>query len=174
MTGFVNSMLSLVSLEDKQLRLQRCQFDLSAVVSDATDEIEAPSVEKELEVYREVESGIEIESDREHIHKILSILLDNAVKYTDSYGEIVVSLAKGTRSVICTVRNSGEGIPAEELPYLFDRFYRGDPARSSENSGYGLGLSIAKAIANQLGAELAVESNLGKFTEFKLVFAMNL
>jgi signal transduction histidine kinase len=171
MTGFVSSMLSLLSLEDTQLRLQRYLFDLSEVVSDAIDEIEAPSVEKRLTVYREIESCAMIESDREHVHKILSILLNNAVKYTSSCGEIVVSLIKGNRNVICTVRNSGDGIPAEELPHLFDRFYRGDPARSSENSGYGLGLSIAKAIANQLGAELTVESVLNNFTEFKLAFA---
>jgi signal transduction histidine kinase len=170
MTGFVSSMLSLLSLEDTQIRLQRYPFDLSGALSDAAGEIEAPSVEKKLTVYREIDPDVMVESDSEHVNKILSILLDNAVKYTDCGGEITVSLVKGNRSIICTVRNSGEGIPAEELTHLFDRFYRGDPARSSENSGYGLGLSIAKAIANQLGAELTVDSVSGMFTEFKLTF----
>jgi len=169
MSGLVSSMLSLVSLEDTQLDIQRHPFDLSSAVSDAADEIEAPSVEKGLTMRREIEPGVEIESDREHVHKVLSILLDNAVKYTGSGGEIVVSLKKENRDAICAVRNSGEGIPPDDLPRLFDRFYRGDPARSSENSGYGLGLSIAKAIANQLEAELTVESVLGKYTEFKFI-----
>jgi len=170
MAGLVGNMLSLVSLEDAQLELQSLSFDLSGVVSDATREIEAPSLEKGLMVRREIEDGVAIESDREHVRKVLAILLDNAVKYTDSGGEIIVALKQENRSAICTVRNSGEGIPAEDLPRLFDRFYRGDPARSSSNSGYGLGLSIARAIAKQIGAKLTVDSVLGEYTEFRLSF----
>ena len=170
MTGFANSMLSLISLEDTQLELRRGPLDLSAAVSSAVDEIEAPAVKKSLSVYREIESGVEVDSNWEHVHRILSILLDNAVKYTDVGGEIVISLSKENKRVVCSVRNSGSGIPAEDLPRLFDRFYRGDPARSSEISGYGLGLSIAKGLANQLGAELTVKSVLGEFAEFSLAF----
>jgi len=168
--GLVSSMLSLASLEDTHPELQCYSFDLSGVMTDAIDEIEAPALEKGLTIYRELESGIEIESDREHVRKVLSILLDNAVKYTDNGGEIVVSLSRENRNVICTVRNTGEGIPAEDLPRLFDRFYRGDPARSSATGGYGLGLSIAKAIANQLDASITVESVSGEYTEFILSF----
>ena len=173
MTGLIGNMLSMVSLEDTQLELRRSMFDLSAAVSDAAGEIEAPAFEKGLSIRREIEPGVGIDSDREHVNKILSILLDNAVKYTDSGGEIVVSLIKDNRDVICAVRNSGEGIPKKDLPRLFDRFYRGDPARSSENSGYGLGLSIAKAIANKLEAGLSVESVLGQYTEFRLVLRLS-
>ena len=173
-TGLVSGMLSLVSLEDAQLELQSGSFDFSGVASDATDEIEAPSLEKGLTIRREIEPGVEIESDREHVRKVLSILLDNAVKYTDSGGEVTVSLIRENRNTVCTVRNTGKGIPAEDLPRLFDRFYRGDPARSSAISGYGLGLSIAKAITNQLGAELTVESIPDEYTEFKLSFETNL
>jgi len=169
-SGLVSSMLSLVSLEDTHLEVQCGTFDLGGVTSEAIDEIEAPALEKGLTICREIESGVEIESDREHVRKILSILLDNAVKYTDSGGGIVVSLIRENHNAICTVKNTGAGIPAEDLPRLFDRFYRGDPARSSETSGYGLGLSIAKAIANQLGADITVESIPGEYTEFGLTF----
>ena len=65
--------------------------------------------------------------------------------------------------------NTGEGIPPEELSNIFDRFYRGDPARSSETGGYGLGLAIAKAIAEQLKITLSAESKEGEYAEFKLV-----
>ena len=172
-SGLVSSMLSLVSLEDTQLELKCCSFDLGGIVSDAIDEIEAPSLEKGLIIRRDIEPGIELESDREYIRKVLSILLDNAVKYTGNGGEIVVSLTRENRSALCTVKNTGEGIPAEDLPRLFDRFYRGDPARSSAISGYGLGLSIAKAISNQLGAKLTVESVLGEYTRFIFAFETN-
>ena len=170
MTGLVSNMMSLVRLEDMQLELQCSSFDISVMASDAADEIEAPALEKGLTVYKEIEAGVEIKSDREHIRKVLSILLDNAVKYTDGGGEVVISLIKENRGATYTVRNSGEGIPPEDLPRLFDRFYRGDPARSSAKSGYGLGLSIAKAIADQLGIKMTVDSVLGEYTEFRLIF----
>jgi len=170
MAGLVSGMMSLVSLEDNHLKLQKSLFDLSEAVADATVEIEAPSLEKGLRITRDIEPGIEIESDKEHVAKILSVLLDNAVKYTDSGGEVSVSLLRENRGIICAVRNSGAGIPPEDLPHVFDRFYRGDPARSSAISGYGLGLSIAKAIANQLGAKLTADSELDEYTEFRFSF----
>jgi signal transduction histidine kinase len=166
MAGLVSYMMSLVSMEDIQLELKSTLFDLSKAVSDAADEIEAPLLEKGLTIQRDIEPGVEIESDRVHIGRVLSILLDNAVKYTNNSGYINISLVKDNHKAICMVRNSGEGIPAEDLPRLFDRFYRGDPARASTTVGYGLGLSIANAIAKQLGAKLSVNSAPGEYTEF--------
>jgi signal transduction histidine kinase len=170
MTGLVNSLLSLAGMEEARLAPQKYIFDMCGAVDEAVSEIEAAALEKGLTIHRNITSGTEIESDREQICKILAILFDNAVKYADCGGEVTALLKKEKRHVICSVRNSGEGIPPEELPRLFDRFYRGDPARSSENSGYGLGLAIAKAIADQLGASLTAESVLGEYTEFRLVF----
>jgi len=173
MSGLVNKLLALASVEDEQLKMQRNLFDMSGAVAEALSEMEAAAMEKGLALHKEIEQGIEIESDREYVRKVLYILLDNAVKYTDGGGEVTVSLKKERRHVTCAVRNSGDGIPPENLPYIFDRFYRCDPARSSENSGYGLGLSIAKAVANQLGAKLTAESAVGEHTEFRLVFTEN-
>ena len=170
MTGLVGSLLSLASMEDSQLLPQSSLFDLSAEASEAVTEVKAAAFEKGLLINNEIEPDIEIESDREHVRKILDILLDNAVKYTDNSETITVSLTQEKRHVTCTVRNSGDGIPPEDLPHLFDRFYRRDPARSSDNGGYGLGLAIAQAIAKQLDAVLTVDSIEGEYTEFKLVF----
>jgi len=169
MAGLAENLLSLASMEDRQQELSKTNFNLSIEVESATQEIEAAAIEKGLRMLLDIEPGIFIESDREQILKVLSILLENALKYTDDGGEIALSLRKDKRSVIFTVRNSGDGIASEELPRVFDRFFRGDPARSSEKSGYGLGLSIAKAISEKLGASLAVDSVQGEYTEFKLV-----
>ena len=170
MTGLVGSLLSLASLEDSKLELNNSPFDLSGEVEAAIGEMEAVAIEKGIRINKMIEPGIVVESDREQIRKILSILLDNAAKYTDSGGEVAVSLRKEKRNIVCLVRNSGAGIPEEDLPQVFDRFYRGDPARSSENNGYGLGLAIAKAIAAELGAELSAASAHGEYTEFSLTF----
>ena len=170
MTGLAGSLLSLASMEDVQLTLQNASVDLSSEASDSIAEMEAAAFEKELIIQSNMEPNIRIESDRAHIRQILSILLDNAVKYTNSGGLVTVSLTQEKRRIICAVRNSGSGIPPEDMPHLFDRFYRRDPARLSENGGYGLGLAIAQAIATQLNAALTADSVPGEYTEFRLIF----
>ena len=167
MAGLVSGMLSLVSLEDAQPELLTSPIDLSAETTAAVGDIEAAVIEKNLMLEKEIRPDIYVESDKEYIRRILSILLDNAVKYTDSGGKITVLLKKEKRRAVFSIRNSGSGIPAENLPRLFDRFYRADPSRSSATSGYGLGLAIAKAIANRLGDDLSVESIQGEYTEFR-------
>ena len=171
MAGLVNSMLSLVSMEDSQLELRSSQFSLSAEANAAVSDMEAAALEKNLVLTKTIEPDVTVESDKEHVRRILSILLDNAVKYTDNDGEISVSLKKEKRRAVFTIRNSGDGIPPEHLPRLFDRFYRADSSRSSENSGYGLGLAIANAIAGQLDAELSVDSVVGEYTQFSLTLS---
>ena len=168
MTDLTDNLLSLARLEDKEHELQVSAFDLSSAVAAAVSDIEQPAQEKELQITTRIEPDIQAESDRGQILNILGLLLDNAVKYTDAGGEVIVSLQKEKRRIVCTIRNSGQGIPPEDLPRLFDRFYRGDPARSSGNGGYGLGLAIAKAAANRLKAELTVSSEPGQYTEFCL------
>lgn len=101
------------------------------------------------------------------LKKLLEILMDNAVKYTDKDGIITVRLLAEKNSVTILVKNFGEGITAEHLPKLFDRFYRVDESRHSENS-YGLGLSIAKGITEQLCGDLSVESQPGAYTLFTI------
>lgn len=99
------------------------------------------------------------------LKKLIEILMDNAVKYTEKNEAVEVSLSTEKSVVLITVKNFGEGISAEHLPKLFDRFYRVDEARHSENS-YGLGLSIAKGITEQLRGSISVESQLGSYTLF--------
>jgi len=169
MTGLVGSLLSLANIEDNKQKLHKQTFNLSDELNATVIEMETVANEKEIQIIREIEPNITTENDKDQILKIIDILLENAVKYTPLGGTITASLTKEKRRIICTVRNTGEGISREELPNIFDRFYRGDPARSSENTGYGLGLSIAKAISTQLGAKLTAESTPGEYTEFKLL-----
>jgi signal transduction histidine kinase len=168
MSGLVSSLLSLASMEDAELTMHSSTFDFSEDMTAALSEIEIIANEKDIKIKKEIEPDIAIESDREQVQKVLFTLLDNAVKYTPESGEITVTLTKEKRHIVCTVRNSGDGIPPEDLPNVFDRFYRGDPARSSDNSGYGLGLAIAKAIADRLKITITAGSKEGEYTEFIL------
>lgn len=174
MTGLVSNLLSLAQMEDAEHETIATAFDFSLLVEDAVAEMEAAALDKGLRITKNIEQDITLKNDKENVRQILSILLDNAVKYTDNDGDIMISLKNTKHHVLCSIRNSGKGIPAEDLPRLFDRFYRGDPARSSENSGYGLGLAIAKTIAERLGAKLSANSETGEYTEFVFSCIINM
>lgn len=110
---------------------------------------------------------VHVLGDFSTLRRLLWILLDNALKYTHAPGRIDVDLSTAGKQARVTVRDSGEGIPAADLPHIFDRFYRADPSRSHVE-GSGLGLAIAKWIAEMHHAELTVASELHKGTVFKL------
>ncbi|HSX05939.1 MAG TPA: HAMP domain-containing sensor histidine kinase [Candidatus Saccharimonadales bacterium] len=93
-------------------------------------------------------------ADRESLTELLTILLDNAAKYGPADGEIVVGGEKRSNGYILAVRDQGPGITAQDMPHIFERMYRGDKARSAKVSGHGIGLSLAKQIADVHGAEL--------------------
>jgi signal transduction histidine kinase len=105
-----------------------------------------------------------VHGDPDRLKQLMLILLDNAIKYTPPGGQIVVSLQKNSSSVEVAVRDTGIGIPKEDLPRVFDRFYRADPARTRDPGGTGLGLSIAKWIAEQHGGAVTLSSQPGKGT----------
>jgi two-component system sensor histidine kinase CiaH len=94
------------------------------------------------------------------------------MKYTPAPGEIQLTAAKQGNSVVVAVQDSGQGIPANDLARVFDRFYRGDKARSREKGGTGLGLSIAKWIVEQHGGKIGVDSKVGVGTKFSMVFPL--
>ena len=99
-------------------------------------------------------------------------LIDNAVKYTPDGGNISVSLVREGKQAVWRVRDNGVGIPEEDLPHVFERFYRVDKARSRETGGTGLGLSIVKQITALHGGEVTVESTLGHGSAFTVTLPM--
>jgi heavy metal sensor kinase len=112
-----------------------------------------------------------IHGDRASVRRLLSILLDNAIKYTPAHGRIQMELATTNSHAALTVRDNGIGIPADLVPRIFDRFERADPSRGGV-SGTGLGLAIAKWIAGIHGATLSVESRKGEGSAFRLEFPL--
>jgi signal transduction histidine kinase len=111
-----------------------------------------------------------VAGDQRALHRLLSILLDNAIQHTPKGGTVGIETLGNGGSFAIAVRNSGEGISSEDLPHIFERFYRGDPARTRQN-GAGLGLAIAKSIAEAHSAYLEVESAQGKGAVFRLKFS---
>ncbi len=117
-----------------------------------------------------IDPKVRIVADEEAFHQIFDNLIDNAIKYTPESGrvEVICGLDSATQFVEITVADSGIGIPRDDLPRIFERFYRVDKARSRELGGTGLGLAIAKHVVQSLGGQVTVESRLGEGSKFRV------
>ena len=108
-----------------------------------------------------------VHGDRDSLVDLVSILLDNAIKYSSKNGQVSLSVGKKDKSAVLIVKDNGQGIRAVDLPHIFDRFFRADSSRSKDSSdGYGLGLAIARKIADLHDASLEVKSTVGKGSTF--------
>jgi signal transduction histidine kinase len=170
MTKLTNDLLMLNTVEDTAIGVRLSDFDIGAVVEEVVASMEPLAKEKGIEPQLSIAPGIVVHSDRALVEQVVSVLYENALKYTEQDGTIKVSLTATGGHISCTVKNTGEGIDPEALSHIFDRFYRADASRNSETSGYGLGLSIAKSIAEKLGGDLVTESRQNGWTTFTFTF----
>src|SRR5204863_9261658 len=114
-------------------------------------------------------------ADRERLQEALHNLLDNAGKYSPEHGQIRVTARQADEEIVLSVRDSGIGIGKEDLPRIFERFYRADKARTAENiRGTGLGLAIVKHVAHLHGGHVEAESELGKGTTIRVVLPVRM
>lgn len=170
MTKLVVDLLTLARSDANQLEVKLEPTSVNEIVEIIAEQF-IPLAEMEgFELTVHLNEQLDMMADKERLHQLLVILLDNAMKYTAAPGEIQLTASKQGNSVVIAVQDSGQGIPANDLPRVFDRFYRGDKARSRENGGTGLGLSIAKWIVEQHGGKISVDSKLGVGTKFSMVF----
>ena len=110
---------------------------------------------------------LQVNGDRDRLKQVLINLIANAIKFTPAGGEVFLSLGRSGDHAKLIVRDTGPGIPAEDLPYIFERFYRAEKSRTrSGTSGFGLGLSIAHWIVEQHGGKIEANSQEGKGTTF--------
>lgn len=156
LTELTNKMISLSRMEENDNSSSKKVFSVSDVVRNAVREFAPLADTKKINYEYEVETGVELEGPEEDIRNLVSILMDNAVKYTPDNGKIFIKLKRDKKTVILTVNNSVvEALSEEKLKHLFDRFYRTDESRNSETGGNGLGLSIAQAIVNNCDGEIS-------------------
>ena len=170
MNKLVNSLLTLARVEGINLQTSKQSFDIAALVCDVMQSMEAATIAKKLNIDRKIEFVGDIYGYEDSVRQVFTILYENAVKYVNEGGNINVSVRRTKKGVSCTVKNTGKGIPAKDLPYVFDRFYRSDTARSNEENSYGLGLAIAKSIVGQIGGKITVKSVENEWTEFTFMF----
>ena len=163
----INTMLTISKTEAGVGDLQTRDLDLDEIVQEACALFDALAAERSIEIRCEAVAATSIKGDTSMIQRMIDNLIDNAIKYTSPGGRVEV----GTRMeadgwVVITVQDTGAGISADDLPHIFDRFYRCDPSRST--SGSGLGLSLVKAVAEAHKGSVAVSSRSSKGSRFEV------
>lgn len=165
MGKLVSDLLYLANTDSEAVNRELVPLNISNVVTDVLLAMEAVVFEKGITLSQNIQPDLITTGVSDKIKQVVIILLDNAVKYVNDNGIIDVTLRKSRNHVLFSVKNTGRGIPKESLPKLFDRFYRIDPSRAHDG-GYGLGLSIAKAIIENAGGKIYASSVEGESTTF--------
>lgn len=166
MKELVESLLFLARHDKKTLMMEMSSFDVLDVVSELHKE--AAMVTPEDTFVLSPSDHCVVEADRGMIKQVMRILCDNAVKYTPKGGTITIGVQRRPGGCTLSLSDTGPGIAPEELPKIFERFYRSDSARKAESSGHGLGLSIARIIVVAHGGKLRVRSKMGAGTTFSI------
>ena len=165
MSDLVKQLLALSKAENGDI--QKATLDFSKLVDGEVLPFESLAYEKGKQIKSDVEHGITVKGSANQLRQLVSILLDNAVSHGTG-DKVDLTLKRERHNAALTVTNDAENISADQLSHLFDRFYRTDEARNESGSHYGLGLSIAKAVADAHGGKISAEYKDGKaiFTVF--------
>jgi two-component system, OmpR family, sensor kinase len=170
MRSLVESLLTLTR-GDEGAPMEVGRYDLGAVAKEATETAGAAAEGRVSVEFVSNEHETTAIFDRERVMQVASILLENAVKFTPEGGSVTASVGEEDGSVALSVSDTGVGISEDQLPLIYERFYRADPSRSA--GGAGLGLSIARQIAEAHGGQIRVESTPGKGSTFTLLLPRN-
>lgn len=167
MARLIDDLLTLSRLESHQMTIVSAPVDIKELILATTDGFRMQAMDKGLKISADIPDGLpKVSGDKDRIEQVVVNLLDNAIKYTPTGGRVRVAACAKNKAVQVDITDTGIGIPAEDMPRIFERFYRVDKARSRELGGTGLGLAIVKHIINAHNGKLNVESKPGKGSTF--------
>jgi heavy metal sensor kinase len=173
MIRLVGSLLTLARADARRIPLSREAIDLGDIVGDAVDQIRPAAAEKALAIDLAPGEEVRLIADQDLLLQLVLNVLDNAVKYTPAGGSIRVSCQRDGSTAEVAVADTGPGIAPEDLPHIFDRFYRADKSRRQGDSGAGLGLSICRWIAESHGGTIEAQSSPGQGATFIVRLPVN-
>jgi signal transduction histidine kinase len=163
----VDQLLELSRLESGDVPLERRSVELAPLVAEVLSEIEVARPDRGVRLADAVPEDLPpVFADRERVHQVLFNLLDNAVRFTPEGGRVTVSASRHNGSVDVAVADTGPGIAAEDLPRVFERFFRVDESRSRDDGGTGIGLAIARSVVEAHGGRIWAESEPGRGSTF--------
>ena len=172
MHGLIDDILELTAIEGGNIQLRAARVELHELVDDVCASLTTQAQARNITLRNNVAEGVSVYADSRRLEQMLTNLVDNGIKFSHENGAVSISYESGERDRIL-VKDDGDGIPAQHLERLFERFYRVDRARSRELGGTGLGLAIVKHLALLHGGEVTVESELGKGSTFTIHLPKN-
>ena len=167
LSALIDDLFQMAQLDAGGFPLHRAQVSLNDLVSDTLESFTELAKQQGITLEGQVESDVDpVFMDTQAIGRVLNNLIGNALRHTPPEGRVSVWVRRTDVRVEVTVSDTGEGIRDEEIPHIFERFYRSEKSRSRETGGAGLGLAIARGIIHAHGGDIRVESKLGKGTQF--------
>lgn len=160
----LNTLMDISEAETGTMHLEMERLDVAGIIQESADVYEYLAQEGGVSLEVAADQGLYAMADRGRVRQVLANLLDNALKYSRPGGRVRVAGRLANAMVCVTVSDEGEGIPAEDMPRIFERLYRGDKSRS--HRGLGLGLSLVRAVLKAHGGEIRVESEVGRGSAF--------
>lgn len=172
--ALVQDLLTLSQIETGQIKMHFENIDLVKLTEEVFEQLEEKAKKRDIRLRLVTDvRQVWVYADWQRIFQVMSNLVSNAIKHSFEGGEVVVGFEVGKKHVTTYVRDYGEGIPAEHLPRIFERFYRVDKSRSREKGGTGLGLAIVKHILENHNTRAEVKSEPGKGSEFSFRLPRN-
>ena len=168
MSKLVSTLFILARADANQVEIQTAPLLLNEIITHVAEQFQPLAEMKDITLQVDMQDEIELVADKERIHQLFVILLDNAIKYTAAQGSIKLVCRKQSSIAYIEVVDTGCGIGAEDLPRVFDRFFRGDKVRSRGVGGAGLGLAIAYWIVGKHGGKIWATSEVGIGTDFHI------
>lgn len=168
MKDLIEKLLFLARTDKQALNLEKDFFDISEVVDEVAKETEM--IDSNHRIISNISESIRLYGDRASIKQAIRIFVENSIKFTPEDGEIVFNVFKTNEHVFVEIIDSGIGIPKEDIPHVFDRFFRSDKSRTKSTGGTGLGLSIAKLILDNHHCLAIFDSEVNKGTRVTLKF----
>lgn len=165
----VRDLLDVSRFKAGKVQLSLTELDLNLLISETVDSLKLISSKKKIRLDVNTSDIPHIFADKDRIRQLIIIFVDNALKFTPSGGTVTVSTQLVDEMVCMKIRDTGKGMAKEDIPYIFERFYKADKSRGASKTGTGLGLSIASGIVDAHGGGITVESELGKGTEFSVM-----
>lgn len=169
LSGLTERLVFLSRMNEEDTAIQVSEFCLSDAIDETANSFHAIAAARNKKMITDIEQNIMLKGNEDNIKQLISILLDNAMKYSDSNGTINLSLKRSVKGKEIIVKNTVSGIKPGNHDILFERFYRPDESRNSEMGGYGIGLSVAKAIVAAHKGKITAKSDDGKSIIFKIV-----
>ena len=168
LTRLLDDLSALADAERPGLLLSAEPLDLSAVASGAAEALRQGFADKGIAFTTDLQAAV-VAGDQKRLEQVVVNLLTNALRYTDAGGRVSLSLRQVGGDAVLEVADSGIGIPAEDIPHVFTRFWRGEKSRSRATGGAGIGLSIVDALVRAHGGRISVESTVGRGSVFRVV-----